>query len=188
MTDNLAFEPEHTRRIDRDPAMLEAFYRAHYDELLRYFTRRVSDPHDVADLVADTFVGAIAAAGSYDPRRGRPIAWLFGIARNVHRRWYRRRGADQRAASRAAGRRHLDDEDIARIEEQIDAERRLAGRQLLAVLSPAERELVELVELSGFTPKEAAQAAGVTAGVARIRRFRARAKLRQALHTQEDAS
>jgi RNA polymerase sigma-70 factor (ECF subfamily) len=193
VTDNLAsntaaFEPERTRHIGRDPAALEAFYRAHYDQLLRYFTSRVSDPHDVADLVADTFVGAIAAARSYDPRRGRPIAWLFGIAHNVHRRSYRRRDADQRVASRVAGRRLLDDEDISRIEEQIDAERRLAGRQLLDGLSATERELVELVELDGFTPQEAAQATGVTSAVARIRLFRARAKLRQAFHTQEDAS
>jgi RNA polymerase sigma-70 factor (ECF subfamily) len=173
-------------RIGSDPDALEAFYRAHYAALLRYFTARVTDPHEVADLVADTFLAAMSAAGGYDPARGRPVAWLFGIAANVRRRSARRRAAERRAAGRVAGRRLLDDEDIARIEEQIDAHRQLAGRRPLERLTAAEREVVELVDLGGFTVPEAATATGITQGTARVRLFRARAKLRRALQTQED--
>jgi RNA polymerase sigma-70 factor (ECF subfamily) len=179
-------EPELVARIGSDPDALEAFYRAHYAPLLRYFTARVSDPHEVADLVADTFLAAMSAAEGYDPRRGRPIAWVFGIAANVRRRSVRRREAERRAAGRLAGRRLLDDEDVARIEEQIDAHRRLAGRRPLERLTPAEREVVELVDVAGFSVNEAATAVGITSGSARVRLFRARAKLRQALQMQED--
>lgn len=182
------FDPELTRRIGQDRGALEAFYRAHYEALMRYFTSRVGDPHDVADLVADTFMSAIGSAGSYDPRRGRPIAWLYGIAHNVHRRSHRTRASDLRVAGRVAGRRLLDEDDIARIEDQIDAARQVNGVGLFDRLSAAERELVELVDLGGFTPREAAQAAGITSGVARIRLFRARAKLRRAFQPQEDLS
>jgi RNA polymerase sigma factor (sigma-70 family) len=174
-------------RIGSDPDALEAFYRAHYAPLLRYFTARVDDPHEAADLVADTFLAAMSACGGYDPARGRPVAWLFGIAANVRRRSARRRAAERRAAGRVAGRRLLDAEDVTRSEEPIDARRQLAGRRPLEHLSPAEREVVELVDLSGFTVLEAATATGITQGTARVRLFRARAKLRRALQTQEDA-
>src|SRR5206468_1886418 len=36
-----------------------------------------------ADLTADVFVAVIESAGSYRRSRGEPVAWLFGIARNV---------------------------------------------------------------------------------------------------------
>jgi RNA polymerase sigma factor (sigma-70 family) len=190
VTDNLArdpaFEPGRVALIGSDPEALEAFYRTHYPLLLRYFTARVTDPHEVADLVADTFVSAMTSAGKYDPRRGRPVAWLFGIAHNVHRRSFRQRDVERRAVGRLAGRRLLDDEDISRIEDQIDAHRRLDGRRLLDGLSAADRELIELIDVSGFTVPEAAQAIGVKSGTARVRLFRARAKLRQALQTEED--
>jgi RNA polymerase sigma-70 factor (ECF subfamily) len=42
--------------------------------------RRVADPHLAADLTADIFLAAIGAAKRYRARRGRPIAWLYGIA------------------------------------------------------------------------------------------------------------
>ena len=68
-------------------------------------------------------------------------------------------------------------EDLA---ERIDAER--SGRDLLerlAELSEADREALELVDLAGLTPKEAAMALGVSPGALRVRLFRARARLRK---------
>jgi DNA-directed RNA polymerase specialized sigma24 family protein len=71
-------DPEDVRRIGSDPVALEAFYTAHYDAVVRYLARRVDDPHDVADLVADTFLTALESAPGFDPARGRPLAWLLG--------------------------------------------------------------------------------------------------------------
>jgi RNA polymerase sigma factor (sigma-70 family) len=174
------------RSIGSDREALEAFYAAYYPDVVRYFARRLRDPHDVADLAADTFVTALETAGRYDPRRGRPLAWLLGIAHNTLRRFYRNTQADRQAAARFAGRRLLDTEDIAHLEEQIDAEQQ-ADRvhRLLGELSSTDRELLELVDIAGLTPKEAAAAMGLVPGVARVRLFRVRAKLRAALQPQE---
>ena len=63
---------------------------------------------------------------------------------------------------------------------RIDAQR--AGRALLeqlAALPALDREVVELVDLAGLTPSEAARALGVSSGALRVRLFRARAKLRE---------
>lgn len=194
MIDNRAAPPEgdpepadSVRRIGSDSDALEGFYAAHYAEVVRYFTRRVRDPHDVADLVAETFIAALENATKYDPSRGRPLAWLLGIGHNTLRRFYRQREADRRAAARFAGRRLLDAEDIAVLEEQIDAERRAPRAfDALSGLSPTDRELVQLVDITGLTPKEAATAMGLLPGVARVRLFRARAKLRSALRLPEE--
>ncbi|MGW1060074.1 RNA polymerase sigma factor [Micromonospora rubida] len=180
-------ERERTRRIGSDRAALEAFYAEHYPDVVRYFTRRLRDPHDVADLVADTFLAAIGNATGFDPRRGRPLAWLLGIAHNTLRRFHRQREADRQVAVRFAGRRLLDAEDIVRIEEQIDAEQRVhQARGVLRELSATDRELIELVDIAGLMPREAAQAMGLLPGTVRVRLFRARARLRTAYDIQEE--
>lgn len=180
-----AFEASDTTRIGSDPAALERFYLAHYDEVVRYIARRVTDPHDVADLVADTFLGAVDASGSFDHRIGRPVAWLIGIAHNKVRRFHRQRGSDRQALQRVVGRRLLDDDDIAELEARIDAETDgAAALGLLGRLHPAQRELIDLVDIQGLTPAEAATVCGISAGLARIRLHRARKALRQAFHKQ----
>jgi RNA polymerase sigma factor (sigma-70 family) len=179
-----AVDADRVRRIGDDRAALEAFYVEFYPEVVRYFAYRVQDPHDVADLVADTFLAALGAAATFDARRGRPLGWLLGIAHNTLRRFYRRRATDQRAAARFAGRRLLDDEDIAHLEERIDAGRQ--ARAGLKCLSFADRELVELVDGAGLTPAEAARVMGLLPGTVRVRIFRARARLRASLTTQEE--
>src|SRR5580693_7259849 len=64
-------------------AEFEQVYRGNVDVVMAYFARRCAEPQTVADLTSETFVRAIGAFGSFDPRRGSPRAWLFGIAGNV---------------------------------------------------------------------------------------------------------
>jgi RNA polymerase sigma-70 factor (ECF subfamily) len=181
-------DPAWVRSIGVDRQALERFYLAHYSDVVRYFARRLQDPHDVADLVADTFLAAMQSASGYDPDRGRPLAWLLGIGHNTLRRFHRQREADRHAVARFAGRRLLDAEDIALLEEHIDTEQRARlAYQQLDVLSPKDRELVHLVDVMGLTPAEAASATGVKPGMARVRLFRARAKLRNAMRLSEES-
>lgn len=183
-----AVDPADVRRIDSDPEALERFYRALVDEVIAYLARRVSDPHDVADLVAETFLQAMSAARRYDPERGRPGAWLTGIARNVYLMHVRGKAAESAALRRIQGHRLLDEEDIAQLERQIDAQRtaaRLLGQ--LDRLTSTEREMIELVDLSGMTPAEAAHTLHVPVGLARIRLHRARKRLRAIHERLEDS-
>jgi RNA polymerase sigma factor (sigma-70 family) len=181
------FDPAQTGRIGHDVAALERFYLAHYDELVRYVAGQVADPHDVADLVADTFMSAVGAAARFDPQQGRTMPWLVGIARNQLRHFRRRRHSDQQAAQRIVGSRLLDADDIADLEERIAAEAR--GRRALSALAglpAAQRELVELVDLQGFSPAEAAEVCGISPGAARVRLHRARATLRAAVPSRTE--
>ena len=125
------------------------------------------------------FIAAIDAAPSYRSGRGVPAAWLFGIARNVVSGEHRRASRERRAHAQIEGRRLLDSDDIARMQDRIDAAAR--SRELyaaLAALPEGERAVFELTALDGLTPGEAAAVLGVRPVTARVRLHRARATLR----------
>ncbi|MGL5808732.1 MAG: RNA polymerase sigma factor [Nocardioides sp.] len=176
-------------RIGRDQEALEVFYRDHIDRIQRFVAARVRDPHRVADLVADIFVAAVESAERYQPGRGSPTGWLYGIAANVVAGDLRREQRELRAVGRVSGRRLLDPDSIARIEERIDAER--AMRDLLpglAALSEDDRALFELVSLDGLSVRDAAQALGVKPGTARVRLHRCRSRVREHAENHRSAA
>ncbi|HEX4832316.1 MAG TPA: RNA polymerase sigma factor [Trebonia sp.] len=164
----------------RAAAEFERLYRANVAAVTAYFARRTADPHVVADLTADTFVAAITGFGSFDPRKGTARAWVFGIAGHVYAGHCHARGQQRDRLARLAGRREPEPDQVEELLARIDAER--AGRDLVTGLSqlPAgDRALVELVDLAGLRPKEAAAALGLTPGATRMRLMRARARLRR---------
>jgi RNA polymerase sigma-70 factor (ECF subfamily) len=167
-------------RIAADPDAFEAFYREHLPTVRRFVARRVDDPHLAADLTAEVFLAAIDSASSYRRDRGVPAAWLVGVARHVVATEFRRQARERHAVSRIAGRRLLDPDSLARIEEQLDAER--DARTLyaaIATLPRRERDLMELVALDGLSVSEAAAVLGLSPGTARVRLHRGRARIQQ---------
>ncbi|MET8305872.1 sigma-70 family RNA polymerase sigma factor [Micromonospora sp. NPDC005173] len=174
--------------IGTDPAAFEEFYRRHVETIGRFVARRVDDPHTAADLTAEVFLAVIDSAAGYRPERGSELAWLFGVARNVIAAEHRRVTRHLRASGRAAGRRLLDADDIARIEERIDAEW-LARRtyQALRGLPERTRALLELVAVDGLSMADAAAALGMSPVAARVRVHRARRAVRLALAHSESA-
>jgi RNA polymerase sigma-70 factor (ECF subfamily) len=174
--------PESFARIAYDPDAFASFYREHVTAVTHFVARRVADPHTVADLTAEVFLAVIGSAHTYRPGRGTQVAWLYGIARNVIAGERRRAAHELRTASRIAGRRLLEDDDIARLEERIDAESPgRAACQALAGLPPDERAVLELVAIDGLQVKDAAAALGIRQGTARVRLHRARHTARQAI-------
>ena len=85
------------------------------------------------------------------------------------------RTSQQRSrVERLAGRRELAPDEAGDLIDRIDAER--AGRALvtrLTTLPATDRAVVELVDLAGLQPKEAAQVLGIAPGTLRMRRLAA---------------
>ncbi len=158
----------------------ETLYRTNVTAVTAYFARRARDPQTVADLTAETFVEAIASFRTAPPRLGAERAWVFAIARRVYAKHCERNSRRIDAARRASGIRELADHAVEDLLERIDSEQR--GRELLAQLtelSNGEREALELVDIVGLAPREAAEALGLSVGALRVRLFRARARLRK---------
>lgn len=173
--------------IAHDPAVFEAFYRAHVEAVQRFVARRVADPHRAADLTAEVFLAAIESADSYRADRGSPVAWLFGVARIVVSAEHRRAAREQRANARVDGRRLLGEDDVERMQERIDAA--ASARALFAAvarLPDGERAVLELVALDELSVAEAAAVLGIRPVTARVRLHRARGVLRRQLF--DDAS
>jgi len=161
--------------IGRDPAALAAFYRATVHDVERFIARRVDDPHEVADLTADCYLAMLERSSSFDPARGSPRAWVFGIARHVVEDHRRRRQRRLRAVARISGRALLDPQSEDDLVTRIDAEREARHHlALMAQLPPAEREVLELVALDGLTLDEVGQVLGIRPGTVRVRLHRAR--------------
>ncbi len=168
--------------IGTDPEAFEAFYRRHVRMVTGFVARRVVDPHAVDDLTTEVFLAAIEGAGRYRSKLGGEGPWLVGIARNVLAAERRRSARQADKDHRAGGRRLLDGDDIARLEERIDAER--AARHLMAAiegLPETLRAVLELVDVDGLAVTEAAAVLKIRPGTARVRLHRARRLLHPAV-------
>ncbi|MFF7948729.1 RNA polymerase sigma factor [Streptomyces griseorubiginosus] len=168
------------RAAARDPQLFEEFYRRHVEAMTSFLARRVADPHTVADLTAEIFLAVLDSAHTYRASRGSERAWLYGIARNVVSSERRRVARETDRDRRISGRRLLEPDDIARLEDKLDAES--PGRRALAALErlPAgERAVLELVAVDELTVGEAATALGISQVAARVRLHRARKSLRE---------
>jgi RNA polymerase sigma factor (sigma-70 family) len=164
----------------------ERVYLRNVDVLMGYFARRCREPQTVADLTSETFVRAMNGFARFDPRRGSDRAWLFGIAAHVFARFCEQSAGDRDAVARLGGHRALDEDEIEELAERIDAEREGAAlMQRYAGLPAVERSAIELVDLEGLTPKEAALALGVSGVAFRKRLSRARSRLRQEHHSND---
>jgi RNA polymerase sigma factor (sigma-70 family) len=159
----------------------ESVYRENVGPVTAFFARRCRDPQHVADLTSQTFVEAIKSADTFQGR-GSPKAWLIAIARRV----YANNLADQAIGAalidELGGQLDLAHDEVEDLAARIDAQR--DGRELLeraARLSVLEREAIELVDLTGLTPVDAARLLGVSPNVLRVRLFRAHQRLRKDL-------
>lgn len=156
------------------------FYARHEDFVLGIFVRRVGarGAELAADLTAETFASALASRGSFDPARGVPRGWLYGIARHVLADSVRRGQVQDSARRRLRLERlEIDDDTIARIEE-------LSGDVALGALAelPEDQRLaVSGRVLEGIGYRELASSLRCSPSVARKRVSRGLQTLRQRL-------
>jgi RNA polymerase sigma factor (sigma-70 family) len=166
---------------DTSRLQFEAVYRENIGAVTAFFARRCRDPQQVADLTSQTFVEAIRSAGTFQGR-GTPTAWLIAIARRVYANHLAAQATGADLIDQLGGQLVLAHDEVDDLVERMDAQR--DARTLLeraGSLSRLEREAIELVDLMGLTPKDAARALGVSPNALRVRLFRAHNRLRKEL-------
>lgn len=156
-----------------DPEAFGAFYHRHFITILHYFWSRTRDRAAASDLAAETFAAALQGIERYDPGRGTPSQWLYGIAGNQLKKFWRRNQASERARTRL----QIQTPPVATTgwEEIEAADARLDAARITAALGrlPASyRDAVRLrvVEQQGYD--EIGHQLACTPGAARVRVLR----------------
>ncbi|HEX5609446.1 MAG TPA: sigma-70 family RNA polymerase sigma factor [Solirubrobacterales bacterium] len=153
----------------------EALYRSSRDDVYAYVASMLRDEAAAEEVTAAAFERAYRKRSRFDPQRGEPRAWLFGIARNATLDELRRRGRQAELAAEP------EDLDRARPQESAEeAERRVALTAGLATLEPRERELIALKFFAGLSNGEVAAVLAISESNAGTKLHRAVTKLREA--------
>jgi RNA polymerase sigma factor (sigma-70 family) len=158
-----------------DERRFGGLFEEHRRAVLGYALRRVADPADAADVVAETFLTAWRRLEDV-PRGEAERPWLLGVARRVlanQRRGARRHaGLTERLAADLATQ-------VAALEPAAEHEHGLSAA--LARLPGDDRELLLLVAWEGLTPAQIAVVTGARGVTVRARLHRARRRLRAEL-------
>ncbi|HKG25766.1 MAG TPA: RNA polymerase sigma factor [Thermomicrobiales bacterium] len=151
-------------------------------QLVRFCARRTGDPDVAEDLAQETLIEAWRHADRLaDPDARTP--WLFGIARNVCRRWLRASGRE--AAHRAQALDELPgDGDDPVLELERDELAELLD-QALALLPPPTRTLLLRHYVDGLPQAELARRLDLSEGAVAVRIHRGKLTLRRLLASGE---
>jgi RNA polymerase sigma-70 factor (ECF subfamily) len=156
-----------------DQEAWRALYRAHAGRLVVWLETRSGTDSAVAaeDVAAQTWLTAAEKVADYEGGADEFGAWLFGIARRVAANSRRRSGRRRTDPVAEAPGADVDSPDTS-VTDQVWI------KDLLAGLSPRERDVVACVDVVGLTTADAARALGMTQVAVRVARHRALRRLR----------
>jgi RNA polymerase sigma-70 factor, ECF subfamily len=156
-----------------DGDAMRVLFARHNVKVFRFLLRLVDDEALAEDLVSEVFIDAWRHAGRFEAR-SQVATWLLAIARYKALSVLRRRTTDA-----------IDDEALELIEDTADdpevaTQRRQTGAILadcLAQLSPAHREIIDLVYYHERTIDDVAEITGVPPNTVKTRMFYARKRM-----------
>lgn len=160
---------------------MTVLYDLHAGDLLRFFARRTLDEQAAVDLVGETYAEALATRSGF---RGKTLddarPWLFGIARNLLKGYYRKGRVELETMQKLQLERvELSVEDAVEIERHAAlAEVRESITSALQKLKDEYREAVELRVMERLEYEEIAGRLNVSEDVVRARVSRGLKKLR----------
>lgn len=170
-----------------DDAATATLIRGVRERVIRWaivVTGDADDAEDVAQQVSLTLYRKLR----YYEGRSRFTTWLYSVVRNAalglvqqaHRRHETSTPDGERSGGLTAGA----EERLAAIEQQQMAD---VVRSFFSDLAPRQRELIQLVDIDGYSAAEAARMLDIEADTARVHLLRARRALRKrmlALHPE----
>jgi RNA polymerase sigma-70 factor, ECF subfamily len=154
-------------------APLQWLYRRYEGRLYGYGLRRLGDPGLAEELVQETFLRLWQSSKRFDPERGTVRAFLFTIARRVAADLWRR------PSSRTLGPELGDAGAVEGAADQVLLA--VTVRDAMMSLSPAHREVLELVYDEDLKLAQIAARLDVPLGTVKTRAHHALRALRRAL-------
>ena len=157
----------------RDKHALQLLYSRHHVRIYRFALRFLNDEAAAEDTVSEVFIDVWPQAERFEGR-SQVTTWLLAIARNKALSLLRRRSSEE-----------LDDEVAEFIEDPSDnpeaamlkSQRASVLQDCLTQLSPAHREIVDLVYYHEKSVEEVAEIISVPANTVKTRMFYARKRI-----------
>ncbi len=153
----------------------ERLYQSSRDDVYAYAAGLLRDRAAAEDVTSAAFERAYRKRSRFNPRKGSPRAWLFGIARNAALDELRRRGRQAELSSEP-----IDAASPVFLEEADRSELRVLLTEALGLLEGRERELIALKFFAGLSNGEIARVLGTTESNAGTKLHRTVTKLREA--------
>ena len=158
---------------DGDKRAMQVLYARHNVRVYRFILRLTGNQSLAEDLVSEVFLDVWRQAEGFEAK-SQVSTWLLAIARYKALSALRRRTDE-----------HLDDQMAATIEDTADnpetavctKNRNKIVQKCLTQLSPAHREVIELVYYHEKSVEEVAKIVGVPAATVKTRMFYARSKM-----------
>src|SRR5262249_6977389 len=160
-----------------DKRAMQVLYARHNVRVFRFIVRLTGNTSTAEDLVSEVFLDVWRQADAFEAKC-QVSTWLLAIARYKALSALRRRSDEQ-----------LDDKVAATIEDPSDnpktivyqKDRSALVQKCLTQLSPAHREVIDLVYYHEKSVEEVAKIVGVPAATVKTRMFYARNKLQELL-------
>jgi RNA polymerase sigma-70 factor, ECF subfamily len=171
------FDSSDERLVERvaagDRAAMQVLYARHHLRVYRFVLRIVNNAATAEDLTSDAFLDVWRHAGRFEGR-SQVSTWIFAIARYKAVAALRRRTNDP-----------LDDEIACQIPDPAEGPEAIvqkqdesaALRQCLTQLSPAHREVIDLVYYHEKSIAEVAEIIGAPQNTVKTRMFHARKQI-----------
>jgi RNA polymerase sigma-70 factor (ECF subfamily) len=161
-----------------DKRAMQVLFARHNVRVYRFVMRILGDSGPAEDLVSEVFLEVWRKAHQFEGR-SQASTWLLGIARHKALTHLRRRTIDQ-----------LDEEAAHAVEDPADSphavlEQKDVGmllRQALTQLSPAHREIIDLIYYHERSMQDVSEILQIPEGTVRTRMFYARKHLAEILN------
>ncbi len=163
-----------------DKHAMQILFARHNVRVFRFLLRLVGDKSAAEDLVSEVFLDVWRQAGRFEGR-SEVTTWLLAVARNKALSALRRRSTEE-----------LDEEAAAAIEDpQDNPEVTMGNRQKAEILlnclrhlSPAHREVIDLVYYHEKSIDEVAEITGIPQNTVKTRMFYARKRIAELMAAQ----
>ena len=150
-------------------------FMEHLQSLTRFVQSKVGNPEITADLVQESYLKALKNSDQLKDE-DKLLPWLMMIARNTVYDYYRQRSREQKVLAESSQEPSLDSE-------EDEAELCACYEPIIEGLKPEYREVLKRLDLGSEKPAGLARELKITVGSLKVRRHRARQKLRSQMES-----
>ena len=164
------------RIADGDMDALRTLYDSVRGSVYGFALSIVKNAHDADDVLQETILRVYANAVNYRPQ-GKPLGWIFTIARNLAMDKVRHNGRTVPTDERSLA---------VNLHTVADADDRILLRELLATLTDEERQILILHTVNGIKHREIAAVLGLPLGTVLSKYHRAVKRLKDTVKEETD--